>query len=153
MPFSIALADFKNPALLAFLQTHLDDIAPTGPADSQHALDAERLQAPGVRLWAAHSARAVVGTVALSHMSATHEELKSMRTAPAQRGRGIASALLLHALADARQRSITRISLETGSMDFFAPARAFYLKHGFTECGPFGTYTEDSNSIFLTLQL
>lgn len=153
MSFSIALADFEDPVLLAFLQAHLDDIAPTGPAESQHALDVGRLQAPGVRLWVAHIASSVAGTIALSNMSATHEELKSMRTDPAQRGRGIASALLLHALADARRRGVTRISLETGSMDFFAPARAFYLKHGFTECAPFGTYTYDPNSMFMTLQL
>lgn len=92
----------------------------------------------------------LVGIVALARISAQHEELKSMRTAPQRRGQGIASQLLLHALDDAKRRDVTRISLETGSMEFFAPARALYRKHGFTECGPFGSYRQDPNSTFMT---
>ncbi|HEY4460784.1 MAG TPA: GNAT family N-acetyltransferase [Pseudonocardiaceae bacterium] len=76
-----------------------------------------------------------------------------MRTDPAARGNGVASALLRHALDDARARGITRISLETGSQDFFEPARALYRKYGFTECGPFDGYLPDPNSTFMTLQL
>ncbi len=74
-----------------------------------------------------------------------------MRTDPAHRGAGIASALLRVLLADARERRIERISLETGSMEFFAPARRLYARHGFVECGPFGGYVEDPNSTYLTL--
>lgn len=48
---------------------------------------------------------------------------------------------------------MNRVSLETGSMDFFAPARAFYRKAGFTDCPPFGSYGADPNSVFMTLAL
>ncbi|WP_144589656.1 GNAT family N-acetyltransferase, partial [Brevibacterium casei] len=65
----------------------------------------------------------------------------------------IASALLDHALNDARSRGIERISLETGSMDFFSAARAFYRRAGFDDTVPFGTYTEDPHSVFMTLRL
>ena len=45
------------------------------------------------------------------------------------------------------------MSLETGSMAFFEPARALYAKAGFVPCGPFGTYVDDPNSAFMTLVL
>lgn len=153
MALSITVADFQDAALLVFLQAHLDDIAPTAPLDSQHALDAAGLQDSRVRMWVAWDGLDLIGTVALARISGQHEELKSMRTDPCRRGQGIASMLLLHALNDARSRGVCRVSLETGSMDFFAPARAFYRKHGFTECGPFGSYAEDPNSTFMTLPI
>lgn len=147
----IAEADFDDPGLTVFLQEHLDDIAPTGPQESQHALDVGALRGPGVRLWVARDGDVTVGTVALAALAEGHEELKSMRTAPARRGAGIASLMLNHVLQDAQGRGVNRVSLETGSMDFFAPARAFYRKAGFTDCPPFGSYGADPNSVFMTL--
>jgi putative acetyltransferase len=146
-------ADFDRADLRDFLQAHLDDMEPTAPPESRHALDLTGLRAPGVRMWVARLDGALVGTVALKSLTPTHDELKSMRTDPAARGHGIATALLAHALADARSRGISQVSLETGSMAFFDPARALYRKHGFTECGPFGSYVPDPNSTFMTLRL
>jgi putative acetyltransferase len=149
----IVLADFEDPHLAAFLQGHLDELAPTAPAESRHALDLDALRASTVRLWVAREGAEVVGTGALAALEPDHEELKSMRTDPVRRGNGIATRLLDHLLADARTRNIQRISLETGSMEFFAPARALYAKAGFVPCPPFGSYTPDPNSIYLTLGL
>lgn len=149
----ITRADFDDPDLAAFLQAHLDDMEPTAPPESQHALDIDELNKPTVRLWVAHLDGVLVGTAALAALVSRHEELKCMRTDPARRGSGIASALLLHLLDDARSRAVERISLETGSMAFFDAARALYRKHGFVECAPFGGYVEDPNSTFMTLSL
>lgn len=93
----ITPADFQNAALLAFLQAHLDDMAPTAPPESRHALDAAGLQKPGIRMWVASEEQNLVGTVALARISVWHEELKSMRTDPRRRGLGVASTLLTHA--------------------------------------------------------
>ncbi|WP_020659850.1 GNAT family N-acetyltransferase [Amycolatopsis benzoatilytica] len=149
----VSLADFDDVRLAAFLREHLADLAPTAPVESQHALDLTALRQPSVRLWVARESEAIVGTVALAGLSNRHEELKSMRTAPARRGAGIASRLLEHALQDARSRGVTRVSLETGSMEFFAPARRLYRKAGFADCAPFGSYVEDPNSVYLTREL
>lgn len=149
----ISRADFADPRLAAFLQAHLDDMEPTAPPESRHALDLTALRGPGVRLWVATDAGALVGTAALAALEPRHEELKSMRTEPRVRGRGVASRLLDHVLADARSRGIERVSLETGSMAFFAPARAFYAGAGFVPCGPFGSYVDDPNSTFMTREL
>ena len=161
----IAAADFDDPDLARFLQEHLDDLEPTSPPESRHALDLDALRAPHVRLWVARDGAQIIGTVALAELDAGHEgrarhaehagheELKSMRTAPERRGEGIASRLLTHALDDARARGVIRVSLETGSMEFFAAARALYERAGFVECPPFGSYVDDPNSVFMTLSL
>ncbi|HEV2797551.1 MAG TPA: GNAT family N-acetyltransferase [Nocardioides sp.] len=153
MVVTISRADFADPALAAFLRAHLDDMEPTAPPESRHALDLAALQGEHVRLWVAHVVDQLVGTAALAGIEDRHEELKSMRTDPALRGRGIASQLLAHVLDDAGSRGVERVSLETGSMDFFAPARAFYGRAGFEPCAPFGSYVDDPNSTFMTMAL
>ncbi|MHA7278193.1 GNAT family N-acetyltransferase [Arthrobacter sp. MDT2-2] len=150
MTCTIQLADFEDPALEIFLRAHLADMAPESPEESQHALDMPALRQPGVRLWVALYERRIAGTCALAVLEPGHEELKSMRTEPELRGQGIASKLLNHVLADARARDVGRISLETGSMGFFAPARALYARHGFEPCPPFGSYTGDPHSSYMT---
>jgi putative acetyltransferase len=153
MQLRIQRADFTDPCLAAFLQAHLDDLAPTAPAESRHALDLRGLQTPEVRLWVACIGEEIVGTGALAALERAHEELKSMRTDPRRRGQGIATQILEHLLRDAQNRNIHRISLETGSMAFFAPARGLYAKAGFIPCRPFGSYLEDPNSVFMTKAL
>ena len=76
-----------------------------------------------------------------------------MHTAERCRGQGVARAVLRQIVAAARGRGYCRVSLETGSMDAFAAARAFYARHGFTPCPPFEGYREDPNSVFMTLTL
>jgi putative acetyltransferase len=155
MPVSIERANFADPALAFFLQAHLDDLEPISPPESRHALDLAALQAPGVRLWVARAGGtgALVGTCGLAALTDDHEELKSMRTDPAFRGQGIARRLLEMIIDDSRRRGVRRISLETGSADFFAVARDLYTRAGFVECGPFGRYVADPHSTFMTLEL
>jgi putative acetyltransferase len=141
---------FTDRRLSRFLQAHLDELAPTSPAESRHALEVSALQQPGVRLWTVKDNDEIIGTAALAGLEPQHEELKSMRTDPARRGQGIASTLLEHLIRDAQARGINRISLETGSMSFFAPAHILYTKAGFTPCPPFGNYVDDPNSRYLT---
>lgn len=106
-----------------------------------------------MRLWTVSADDTIVGTAALAALGPAHEELKSMRTDPARRGEGIASQLLAFVLEDARSRGVARISLETGAMAFFAPARRLYERSGFEPCGPFGAYTDDPLSAYYTLVL
>lgn len=82
-----------------------------------------------------------------------HGEVKSMRTAAARRRSGVGRAILEHIIAEARARSYARLSLETGSMEAFAPARRLYESFGFTCCAPFAGYVEDPNSVFMTRRL
>jgi putative acetyltransferase len=120
---------------------------------SAHALDVAGLRTPDMTFWSAWEGDAVVGVGALKRLSAEHGEIKSMHTAEAARGRGVGSALLNRIMDTARARGMIRLSLETGSWPYFLPARAFYAGHGFVECGPFGEYANDPNSVFMTLPL
>jgi putative acetyltransferase len=149
----ISRADFADPRLAAFLQAHLDDLEPTAPPESRHALDPSALDSPLVRVWVATDDDGIIGTAALAALGEGHEELKSMRTEPRARGRGVASALLAHALRDASSRGVEQVSLETGSMAFFAAARSLYAGAGFVPCGPLGSYVDDPHSTFMTLRL
>lgn len=106
-----------------------------------------------VRLWVVRHRGEVVATGALAQHEPGHEELKSMHTAPYLRGQGVAYTLLDHLIQDAKSRGVTQISLETGSMEFFAPARRLYVRAGFVVCRPFGDYPDDPNSTFMTLSL
>ena len=150
---TISPADFADPRLAAFLRAHLDDLEPTAPPESRHALDLSALDSPLVRMWVATDDGGLIGTAALAALGEGHEELKSMRTEPRARGRGVASALLAHALHDASSRGVEQVSLETGSMEFFAAARSLYAAAGFVPCGPFGSYVDDPHSTFMTLRL
>lgn len=142
-----------SPEIVAFLQGHLDQMHANSPACSVHALDLAGLQAPGMRFWSAYDDGELVGCAALKRLDDDHAELKSMRTAPRRTRQGIASRVLAFVLDEARATGFTRISLETGSQDFFAPARTLYARHGFEPCPPFGDYRPDPNSAFMTREL
>jgi putative acetyltransferase len=95
----------------------------------------------------------LLGFGALKRLSADHGEVKSMHIIESKRGKGIGSAMLRHIMAATRAQAMSRLSLETGSWDYFQPARALYRKHGFVECAPFGRYLPDPNSVFMSLDL
>jgi putative acetyltransferase len=118
-----------------------------------HALDLDGLRIPEITFWTVWEGTALAGCGAIKELDPGHGEIKSMRTAPEFRNRGVASLMLRHILEEARTRRYTRVSLETGSMAFFEPARRLYQKFGFVHCGPFSTYTDDPNSVFMTRQL
>ncbi|REJ04297.1 GNAT family N-acetyltransferase [Microbacterium bovistercoris] len=143
----------SSPALVDFITADHAELEPTAPAESRHALQFERLLAEHVRLFAAFDGDRPVATGALVPVEDGHEEIKSMRTDPAVRGRGIGRAMLAHLVADATDRGILRLSLETDSADFFVPARAMYARAGFHDSGPFGAYPADPHSAFMTLTL
>jgi putative acetyltransferase len=153
----IRLDDLRGPRIAAFLEEHLADMRRVSPPESVHALDLEGLRRPEIRFWSAWTAGAagevLAGTAALKRLDDGHAELKSMRTAAHLRGQGVAAQLLAHALAEARAAGHTRMSLETGSQPFFAPARALYARHGFEACAPFSNYTNDPASHFMTRML
>ena len=146
----IRLDALTDPEIVRFLGEHLDEMRSASPPQSAHALDIEALKAPDVTFWTVWDGGELVGCGAVKTLDAKHAEIKSMRTSPSARGRGVASALLEHMLQTAHVRGYRRVSLETGSMAHFEPARRLYVKHGFAYCAPFADYSEDPNSVFMT---
>ncbi|MDT3295024.1 GNAT family N-acetyltransferase [Shewanella sp. SP2S2-6] len=149
----IILDDLKGPEIAALLTEHLDDMRATSPPESVHALDLDRLRQPNIRFWTLWDGNNLAGCGALKWLDAEHAEIKSMRTATPYKQQGIASKILQHLINDAKSTGIKRLSLETGSMDFFNPARMLYSKFGFEICGPFDCYQLDPNSVFMTKKI
>lgn len=145
--------DPRTDAVARLLREHLEDMALHSPPESIHALDIDALRAPEVTFWTAWEEGELLGCGALLELARGHGEIKSMRTARGHLRKGVAAALLEHIMLEARRRSYSRLSLETGSMEAFAPARALYARFGFAFCDPFGSYVLDPNSVFMTLEL
>lgn len=142
--------DLSHAAVQALLTEHLEDMYATSPADSVHALDVDALRAPDIAFFSAWDGDTLLGCGALRDLGEGHLEIKSMRAARTQRGRGTGAAILQHLLDEATRRGAVRVSLETGVEPYFEAARRLYLRFGFVECAPFAHYVPDPNSVFMT---
>lgn len=149
----IELDDLSRPAVHDLLREHLANMYEISPPKSVHALDLAKLRAPDITFWTIWEDSLLLGCGALRELTPTHGEIKSMRTPKALRRRGAGRAILAHIVAEARRRGYQRLSLETGSQDFFKVAQQLYESVGFTYCGPFADYKPDPNSVFMTLEL
>ena len=145
--------DPRRPEIQALLERHLEFARAQTPPEHSFALDEAGLLDPAVSLFSVRADGSVLGIGAIKRLGPHHAEIKSMHTAEAARGRGIGRAMLAHLLNVARARGFRRVSLETGTMAAFAPARALYEGAGFVPCGPFGDYRADPFSIFMTRAL
>jgi putative acetyltransferase len=142
-----------EPDVIALLGEHLQGMADQSPPESVHALDVEQLKATDVTFWSMRENAELLGCIALKQLDDSHGEIKSMRTSSEHLRRGVAARLLQHVIDEARRRSYTRLSLETGSGPGFEAAYALFSKLGFVECGPFADYRQDPFSRFMTLEL
>jgi putative acetyltransferase len=149
----IEIDDVSRPQVIALLEEHLRDMHELSPPDQVFAFDASRLGAPGIAFWTAWEDGILLGCAALKELSRTQGEVKSMRTPANLRRQGAGRALLNHILQVSRERGYQELFLETGRHPAFAPAQTLYRSVGFRECGPFGSYQENGNSVFMSLHL
>lgn len=149
----IAVDDPRRDDVREVLERHLAFARESTPAEHVFALDVDGLVDPAITFYSAKRDGRVLGVGAIRQLDPTHAELKSMHTIAEARGRGVARALLEHLVAVAAERGVTRLSLETGTMDAFEPARRLYRSFGFEPCGPFGPYSETPSNSFMTLDL
>lgn len=145
--------DLSGAETQALVKRHLEGMYANSPACSVHAFDLDRLRAPGVTFWSGWLDGRIACMGALKRLDDANGEVKSMRVADAFLGTGVGRAMLDHILAEARRMRLESVWLETGSTAAFEPALKLYERAGFTFCGPFGDYTEDPFSRFMTLRL
>jgi putative acetyltransferase len=153
MQLVIAAEDPHAADVGAVLARHLAVMHANTPPAHVHALPAERLRDPAVTLFGARCAGVLLGVGAIRRLDAAHAELKSMHTLSEARGQGVGRAMLTHLLAVAAASGYERVSLETGTMAAFEPARTMYESAGFVPCQPFGEYTDNPYSVCMTLTL
>ena len=149
----ITPGDLDDPRVVRLLQFHLANAQEHSARCSAHALDVAGLRSPDIEFWTAWDDATLLGFGALRRLSDAHGEVKSMHTAPSMRRLGIGRAILRHIIAIARSKDLSRLSLETGSGEYFVPAQALYRSHGFVVCPPFAGYRADPNSVFMSLDL
>jgi putative acetyltransferase len=149
----IRIDDLSGPEIRELLQEHLASMRLHSPPKSVHALPIEGLRRPEITFWTVWENGELLGCGALKELDSQHGEIKSMRTASRHLRKGVARTLLHYIIGEAARRGYRRLSLETGSMEVYEPARQLYARHGFTSCGPFADYGEDPNSVFMTKEL
>ncbi|HTZ25418.1 MAG TPA: GNAT family N-acetyltransferase [Streptosporangiaceae bacterium] len=135
------------------LRRHLEFARANTPPEDVHALDAGQLIDPAVTVYSYRRDGKLLAVGALKQIDGRHAELKSMHTAAAARRGGIGRAMVQHLIGAARDHGFSRVSLETGSNQAFAPARSLYAEAGFTPCGPFGDYPPGRGNTFMTMAL
>jgi putative acetyltransferase len=149
----IAPDDPRAADVCALLERHLAFAHEQSPPEDVHALDIDGLLALDISFFTFRRDGELLGTGALKLLDAEHGELKSMHTVESARGQGIGRAIVEHLLAVARGRGLRRVSLETGTMAAFTPARSLYTRAGFEPCEPFGDYFLSPYSVCMTLRL
>jgi putative acetyltransferase len=149
----ITVEDPRRPDVTALLERHLALMLSVTPPEHAFALDVDGLLDPAITFCSLRADGELLGVGALKRLDAGHAEIKSMHTVLEARGRGVGRAMLIHLLGLARSRGFRRVSLETGTMTEFAPARALYSSAGFVACGPFAGYQPSEDNCFMTLAL
>lgn len=149
----IKIDDLTGPEVAELVMEHHLNMRQISPPESIHALDLGKLKKPEITFWSAWEGNELVGCGALKEIEELHGEIKSMRTSSAHQRKGVARRMLQHIIVEAKGRGYQRLSLETGSMDAFEPARRLYESFGFQYCEPFAEYIEDPNSVFMTKKL
>jgi putative acetyltransferase len=149
----IAVDDPRRADVRTLLERHLTFALSTTPPEHSFALNVDGLLDPAITFFSLRADGEVLGVGAIKQLDPEHGEIKSMHTARAVRGQGVGRAMLSHLLDVARSRGYSRVSLETGTMTEFAPARALYESAGFVTCGPFAGYQPSEDNYFMTLPL
>ena len=144
---TIAFERPDQPEVVALIEELDAYQRPLYPAESHHGIDIGELSAPHVLFAVARDeAGAAVGCGAIV-LGAEFGELKRMFVKPERRGQGLASAILRALEQAARDRGCTLFTLETGYLQ--PEAIGLYARFGYEECGPFGSYQPDPNSVFM----
>jgi putative acetyltransferase len=152
-PWTISPEDPRSPDVVGLLQRHLDFARSVTPPEDVHALDLHGLAGPDITFVSLREEGRLLGIGAIKTLDPTHVELKSIHTAEEARGNGVGRAIVEHLIGLARDGGARRVSLETGSMEEFAPSRSLYSRVGFVECGPFAEYVPSRNSTYMTMEL
>ena len=145
--------NFDNPEVDELLRKHFIELRSVSPAGSTHVLDIDGLKNPSIKFWSLWENEKLMGCGALKFLNENHGEFKSIRVADQYRRKGYGKKIISHLIAEAKELKIKKISIETGSGEFFKSARSLFKKFDFKKCEPFAHYKIDSNSCYMTLEI
>ena len=145
--------NFDNLEVNNLLKKHFIELRSVSPAGSTHVLDIDGLKDPSIKFWSLWENNKLIGCGALKFLEKNHGEFKSIRVADEFRKKGIGERIINHLIEEAKKLEISKLSIETGAGEFFAPARKLFNKFGFKKSEPFAHYKVDPNSCYFTLDL
>ena len=145
--------NFDNLEVNDLLKKHFIELRSVSPAGSTHVLDIDGLKDPSIKFWSLWENNKLIGCGALKFLEKSHGEFKSIRVADEFRKKGIGERIINHLIEEAKKLEISKLSIETGAGEFFAPARKLFNKFGFKKSEPFAHYKVDPNSCYFTLDL
>jgi len=145
--------NFDNSEVDKLLRKHFIELRSVSPAGSTHVLDIDGLKDPSIKFWSLWENEKLMGCGALKFLNENHGEFKSIRVADQYRGKGYGKRIITHLIAEAKELRIKKISIETGSGEFFKSARNLFKNFGFKKCEPFSHYKTDPNSCYMTLEI
>ena len=145
--------NFNNSEVNDLLKKHFIELRSVSPAGSTHVLDIDGLKDPSIKFWSLWEDNKLIGCGALKFLEKDHGEFKSIRVADEFRKKGIGERIINHLIEEAKKLEISKLSIETGAGEFFAPARKLFNKFGFKKSEPFAHYKVDPNSCYFTLDL
>jgi putative acetyltransferase len=143
--------NFDNSEVLELLNKHFIELRSVSPERSAHVLDIEGLRDQNIKFWSLWEGNLLMGCGALKFLNKEHGEFKSIRVEDRFRKKDNGIKILKHLIFEAKKLNIKRISVETGTGDFFTPARKLFNKCGFKLCKPFAHYKEDPNSCYMSM--
>ena len=145
--------NFDNPEVHELLIKHFIELRSVSPEGSAHVLDIAGLKDPSIKFWSLWEENDLMGSGALKFLDKEHGEFKSIRVSDKFRSKGNGSKLINHLINESKKLNIKRLSLETGSGNFFIPARKLFIERGFKVCEPFSHYKEDINSVYMSMPI
>ena len=143
--------NFDNSEVLELLNKHFIELKSVSPEGSAHVLDIEGLKDQNIKFWSLWEDNLLMGCGALKFLNKEHGEFKSIRVEDRFRKKDNGIKILKHLIFEAKKLNIKKISVETGTGDFFTPARKLFNKCGFKLCKPFAHYKEDPNSCYMSM--
>ena len=145
--------NFDNSEVLELVNKHFIELRSVSPEGSAHVLDIEGLKDQNIKFWSLWEDSQLMGCGALKFLNKEHGEFKSIRVEDRFRKKDNGIKILKHLIYEAKKLNIKRISVETGTGNFFSPARKLFTKCGFKLCKPFAHYKEDPNSCYYSLNI
>ena len=143
--------NFDDPKVNKLLVKHFIELRSVSPEGSAHVLDIEGLKDPSIKFWSLWKDDKLMGCGALKFLNESHGEFKSIRVDDRFRNKGYGIIVINYLIEEAKKLNIKKLSLETGSGNFFTPARKLFIKCGFKVCKPFAHYKDDENSCYMSM--
>ena len=145
--------NFENKKVIDLLIKHFKELRSVSPEGSTHVLNIDGLKDRSIKFWSLWDNDHLIGCGALKFINELHGEFKSIRVSDDFRKKGYGEKIINFLILESKRLGLKKLSVETGTGNFFLPARKLFIKCGFQHCGPFAHYIEDPNSCYLNIEI